>query len=208
MLNSAPIINYVSSRTGLAHLKDASVLDVGGGTGHTLCSFFRHPHDLEYFLYDPNERLLHDQFLHVYPALAELEIAHILGYAETLPFVDDSFDVVMSFSSVDHFENVSDFLDAARRVLKPSGKLLVSSHLDADHGPREPVDVMRRVSQFRRPEHVLQSAYYRSRRVPEDDHTQHFETVTPLVELTMAAGFQVEQAEEFAGHFLVVASPG
>ena len=51
-------------------LKNIKVLDVGGGTGHTHCSFFQFPEEIEYYLLDPNLRLLHDQFLRLYPKLS------------------------------------------------------------------------------------------------------------------------------------------
>jgi len=36
LLNAAPFINYLSYKSGIGSLKNIKVLDVGGGTGHTL----------------------------------------------------------------------------------------------------------------------------------------------------------------------------
>jgi hypothetical protein len=43
LLNSAPVLSYVSLHSGIGRARDQRVLDVGGGTGHTLCSFFLYP---------------------------------------------------------------------------------------------------------------------------------------------------------------------
>ena len=130
LLNALPILNYLSTQTGIAELKNIKVLDVGGGTGHTFASFFQYPETIDYFLLDPNLRLLHDQFLRVYPKLSFLEMAHILANAEYLPIVDNSFDVVLSLSAVDHLDDYKKFISESFRVLKPGGKFLISSHLD------------------------------------------------------------------------------
>ena len=84
LLNAAPFINYLSYKSGIGNLKNIKVLDVGGGTGHTLCSFFHYPETIDYYLIDPNIRLLHDQFIRVYPKLLELKMSHFRGYAEKL----------------------------------------------------------------------------------------------------------------------------
>ena len=89
LVNSMPIINYLSLKTGLGLIKDVKVLDVGGGTGHTHCSFFQYPETIEYYLLDPNLRLLHDQFLRFYPKLSFLKMGHILATAEFLPIKDN-----------------------------------------------------------------------------------------------------------------------
>ena len=75
--NSIPIDHYIGLQTKLPELRNQLVIDVGGGTGHFLSSFFRYPHEIEYFLVDPNVRLLHDQFVRMYPELLELSLIHI-----------------------------------------------------------------------------------------------------------------------------------
>ena len=94
LINSAPINNYLSFETGFGFFEDVKVLDVGGGTGHTMATFFRTPEKIDYFLVDPNLRLLHDQFIRLYPKLSYLEMGHIIANAEALPIKDNSFDVV------------------------------------------------------------------------------------------------------------------
>jgi 2-polyprenyl-3-methyl-5-hydroxy-6-metoxy-1,4-benzoquinol methylase len=52
-----------------------------------------------------------------------------VGSAEKLPFGDNTFDVVVSFETIEHLEAdfVSVFLSELVRVLKPGGKLFLSS---------------------------------------------------------------------------------
>lgn len=126
LINSMPIINYISlkSKTGLS--KNIKVLDVGGGTGHTFCSFFHYPETIEYFLLDPNLRMLHDQFIRIFPKLTYLKMAHILANAEALPIKNNSFDMVLSLAAIDHLNDYKKFIAESYRVLKPGGTFFVS----------------------------------------------------------------------------------
>ena len=56
-----------------------------------------------------------------------VETHFVVGDARFLPFVDDSFDTVFSYSVLQHFskENAKISLDEAARVLKPDGKALI-----------------------------------------------------------------------------------
>jgi len=78
LLNSTPVLHYIGEKSGMADLKNAKVIDVGGGTGHAFCSLFRNPSTITYYLADPNLRLIHDQFLRVYPLLSKLKMGHVL----------------------------------------------------------------------------------------------------------------------------------
>ena len=44
---------------------------------------------------DPNIRLIHDQFIRLYPKLSYLKMSHIQANAEFLPIKKNSFDVVL-----------------------------------------------------------------------------------------------------------------
>jgi trans-aconitate methyltransferase len=46
---------------------------------------------------------------------------------ETLPFADGAFDLVVAFEVIEHLEKWRMLLDEARRVLRPTGMLLVST---------------------------------------------------------------------------------
>jgi ubiquinone/menaquinone biosynthesis C-methylase UbiE len=47
------------------------------------------------------------------------------GYAETLPFADASFDVVISRYSAHHWHDVGQALREVKRVLKPGGVMII-----------------------------------------------------------------------------------
>ncbi len=45
--------------------------------------------------------------------------------AESLPFVDESFDIILMFEALYYINHVEKFFAEARRVLRPNGKLLI-----------------------------------------------------------------------------------
>ena len=93
-------------------------MDVGGGTGHTLATFFEFPETIDYFLVDPNIRLIHDQFIRLYLKLSYLKMSHIQANAEFLPIKENSFDLVLNLSAIDHLDDYKKFISEAYRVLK------------------------------------------------------------------------------------------
>jgi ubiquinone/menaquinone biosynthesis C-methylase UbiE len=220
LINTLPLYNYIGEKTGLCDIKNARVVDVGAGTGQTYGTFFRNQDSIEYFLCDPNLRLIHDQFLRLYPRLVKYPIGHILCFAENLPFKSGSVDLVTSFSSIDHFIDYKKFMVEAYRILKPGGHILISSHLDGpgahEAPPAAPKELANAQAErtfmkkiFNRL--ALKSEFYarryhnKKRGVVEDDHTHHFEDTRPLEESLKQAGFIVQQAEVFHHHFFVKA---
>lgn len=51
----------------------------------------------------------------------------VVGDAESLSFEDDSFDLVVSFETIEHLQNPQKFLEEIKRVLKNDGHLLIST---------------------------------------------------------------------------------
>lgn len=204
LINSAPIINYLSLKSGVGNWKNIRVLDVGGGTGHTYCSLFRHPETIEYFLLDPNLRLVHDQFIRVYPELTYLPMAHILGYAENLPFQEDCFDLVISLSSIDHFKDYESFIKDAYRVLKPGGHLLISSHLDIPAEEERTVTRKEKLFGGTFVERLSRFLYYRKYQVGSDDHTYHFVNQEPFESSMRKENFEILQSEIYSRYFFVL----
>ncbi|MGQ0828895.1 MAG: class I SAM-dependent methyltransferase [Bacteroidota bacterium] len=204
-VNSTPIINYLSLETEIGLLKDVKVLDIGGGTGHTHCSFFQFPETVEYYLLDPNLRLLHDQFLRFYPKLSFLKMGHILANAEFLPIKNNSFDVVLNLSAVDHFNDYKKFISETYRVLKPGGTFLISSHLDVPESKEDAVGIGSKLFSSSFWERVSRFLYYRKYEVNSDDHTLHLKDEKPIEQALLNAGFLITKQKVFKRHFYFVA---
>lgn len=58
------------------------------------------------------------------------------GTCTSLPFDAASFDVVVSFETIEHIHEQAEFLDEVRRVLKPDGVLIVSSPDRAEYSDK------------------------------------------------------------------------
>jgi ubiquinone/menaquinone biosynthesis C-methylase UbiE len=220
LLNSLPIYNYIGEKTGLNLIRNAKVIDIGAGTGQIYGTFFFNQESIDYYLVDPNLRLLHDQFLRLYPKLAHYPLAHILCFAENLPFRSDFADLVMSISSIDHFKDYKKFMAEAHRVLKTGGFILIASHLDSltakpahvkipselnkDNSKRSFTTKVynRLVLKF---EHYAKKYHNKKRGKVGDDHMHHFEDTNILEKSLKEAGFEIEQAEVFNHNFFIKA---
>lgn len=66
-----------------------------------------------------------------YPAKRNLNF--IEGSCAKLPFNDATFDVVVSYETIEHIEEQQEFLDEIKRVLSPSGMLIMSSPNRAEY---------------------------------------------------------------------------
>ncbi len=73
------------------------------------------------------ERVGLDPLADQYRKLAgnSLQMKLIKGYSEALPFPDDYFDVVSSFNSIDHVEDLEKTCQEIQRVLKNDGLFLL-----------------------------------------------------------------------------------
>lgn len=78
-------------------------------------------------------------------------ITFLKGYAEDLPFLDDSFDIVISRLAFHHFSAVKGPFEEMARVLKPGGKLVLIDMIAADESMRDVVD---RIETLRDQSHV------------------------------------------------------
>ena len=99
----------------------ARVLDLGCGAGHA--SFVAAQQVREVVAYD-----LSAQMLEVVQSTAqERGYTHLTtaqGYAESLPFPDSSFDIVISRYSAHHWHDVGKALREVKRVLQPGGLVI------------------------------------------------------------------------------------
>ena len=69
-----------------------------------------------------SEAVLHAEATYVKPNLTYME-----GSATALPFADASFDVVVSFETIEHLAGQAEMVSELRRVLRPEGILIISS---------------------------------------------------------------------------------
>jgi ubiquinone/menaquinone biosynthesis C-methylase UbiE len=69
-------------------------------------------------------------------------VAFILLDAEVLPFADNSFDVVVSFETIEHLKQLDRFLSECRRILKEGGFFICATPNKKVHSPlfRKPVN--------------------------------------------------------------------
>lgn len=109
-------LERLSARLG--DLQNASVLDMGCGAGHA--SFIAAAKVKHVVAYD-----LSSQMLKVVADTAQTRgitnLTTCLGYAESLPFDEGTFDVVISRYSAHHWHDVGQALREVKRVLKPGG---------------------------------------------------------------------------------------
>lgn len=99
---------------------DARILDIGCGAGHA--SFAVAPHADVVVAYDLSGEML-DVVAATAAARGLASIRTRQGPAESLPFDDHSFDLVISRYSVHHWNDPAAALRETARVLKPSGRL-------------------------------------------------------------------------------------
>ena len=78
-------------------------------------------------------------------------ITFVKGVAEELPFLDNSFDIVISRLAFHHFVNPNEIFAEMKRVLKPGGKLVLMDMTVENEELREEVD---RIEQMRDFSHV------------------------------------------------------
>ena len=98
------------------------VLDLGSGAGHV--SFYSAPFAQQVTAYD----LSADMLKIVADAAKQKKLDNIVtveGIAESLPFPDNHFDVVISRFSAHHWQDVPLSLREMRRVCKPNGKVMM-----------------------------------------------------------------------------------
>lgn len=114
----------------LAAFPQAKLLDMGCGAGHA--SFIAAAQVREVVAYD-----LSEQMLGVVSDAAQTRglenITTQQGYAEILPFDDETFDVVISRYSAHHWHDVGKALREVKRVLKPGGVVIFMDVMSPGH---------------------------------------------------------------------------
>lgn len=107
----------------LVDCKDKAILDLGTGTGRFAFSVSGRAK----FVFGID---ISDQILKVAQSKMrdEKNITFCLMSGTNLAFKDDSFDVVLSIGTFEYVEDLTPFLQEARRILKPKGFLIFSVH--------------------------------------------------------------------------------
>jgi ubiquinone/menaquinone biosynthesis C-methylase UbiE len=114
----------------LQHLSDTvsrvAILDVGAGTGRYTEAVVQYAgvSRLRYrgVACDATHEMLGSQVVHHLPGTGSID--RVIGLAESLPFAARSFNAVLSFNAIHHFD-LSAFLADVARVLQPHGRLIV-----------------------------------------------------------------------------------
>jgi ubiquinone/menaquinone biosynthesis C-methylase UbiE len=102
------------------------MLDVATGAGHTAYAFA--PHVARVWATDITEEML----ALVREEIKKRKLANVrVAYAkaESLPFKDESFDLVTCRIAPHHFDSIALFLDEARRVLKSGATLAIADNI-------------------------------------------------------------------------------
>lgn len=104
----------------LSYVEDGSVLDIACGTGYGMLILKKSAKSVTGVDVDADAAK---------EAVIECDdrASVLLGDGTRLPFVDESFDAVTSFETLEHLHRRSEFLAELRRVLRPHGSLVLST---------------------------------------------------------------------------------
>jgi SAM-dependent methyltransferase len=106
----------------VAALPKGRVLDVGSGASKELVRLASM--GWEAWAVDPSAHMLGMSRMTGDDARASIKLVRAIG--EILPFADDSVDVVYCQAALDHFSDRRAFMDEAARIVKPSGRVVIS----------------------------------------------------------------------------------
>lgn len=118
------LIHMKSYAHAMTIVRGKRVLDFGCGTGYGANMLAGHVEDVT--AVDISEGAISDA-AKSYPA-SNLHFQRIEPIeSRALPFPDSNFDDVISFQVIEHIEHVDRYLNEIRRVLKPGGRLLLTT---------------------------------------------------------------------------------
>ena len=142
-LNDLVSQKFVEHRKNLLTTATGEILEVGFGSGSSLESYPRSVHSVTGI--EPNQGMIaryrqSDMKTHV----NKIEI--IEGFAESLPFENETFDGVSSFLTLCSVSNLNKTLSEIKRVLKPGGNLFLIEHIAQKRG-----SLTRRIQDFIQP---------------------------------------------------------
>ena len=141
---------FYTDHFGLTHddYRDKRVLDIGCGPRGSLewATMAR-----ERVGVDP----LADEYLQM--GAAEHAMTYVAAGAETIPYTDASFDIVCSFNSLDHVDDLEAAIAGIKRLTSPGGLLLLITDVHDRPTPQEPICFDWDVVEHFAPEFAIQS---------------------------------------------------
>jgi len=95
------------------------------------------------FMDNAAERIGYDPLVDEYLKLGadQHKMKYVKGYSESMPFADNSMDVITSINSLDHVEDLTKTLSEILRVLKPGGHFLMGVDIHSHPTPTEPISI-------------------------------------------------------------------
>jgi SAM-dependent methyltransferase len=98
------------------------ILDVGCGNGIYFDKIQQNELDLDYVGLDLLKSMIQNH------PLTQMDGKLLLGDAQEMPFEDDCFDLIMANHMLHHIEDIDKSIAEIRRILKPSGLLVVATN--------------------------------------------------------------------------------
>ncbi|WP_284690828.1 MULTISPECIES: class I SAM-dependent methyltransferase [Bacillus] len=129
------------------------VLDIGAGAGHTALAFS--PYVQECIGVDATKEMVEVASSFAQEKGVE-NVRFQQGTAESLPFPDDSFDIITCRYAAHHFSDVRKAVSEVARVLKQDGRFLLVDH----YAPEDPIldEFVNHLNRLRDPSHVRESS--------------------------------------------------
>ncbi len=156
------------------NIKDKYVLDVATGAGHTALAFAKAgakvtATDLTPEMLDKARGFLDSQNVQ--------DVIFCEAIAESLPFSDNSFDIVTCRIAAHHFADVNAFVKEVARMLKPDGQFLLIDNI-------APVDS------------ALAKAMNHIEKVRDSSHVQAY-SIPTWIDYVTKAGLEVASLQRF-----------
>jgi ubiquinone/menaquinone biosynthesis C-methylase UbiE len=145
------------------------VLDVAAGTGHVARRLA--PNVRTVVALDATRAMLEQG-----RAEAPPNVLFVQGDAAALPFLDGSFDVIVTRFAVHHFKDPRVQLAEMRRVLRPYGRLAVADLIAHPEAP----DTQNRLERLRDPSHVRMLGLDELRTLVQTDDVEVRDVDRPL----------------------------
>ena len=126
-VNESKTREYCVSKLG--ELKGVNILEIGCGTGRDsviLTDKYKNLNN-RFFLLDFSEKMISKCIQKLSNVISGSDVKFVLADAESLPFQNNSIDIVYSFTVFPAIKNKQKFFKEILRVLKPGGKFLMVS---------------------------------------------------------------------------------